>query len=100
MTRFDAVRKILKTSIHNSSTDHIAGFSVRPGNHSLPGAQVVPGGINFTITSKGATSCELLLFNRKQDIPYAVLKIPEAYRIGSVYSIFVAGLVPENFEYA
>ena len=114
MARFDAVRRILETDAENSITsqdstvhshrnkipaDHIGGYSVRPGNYLLPGATQVPGGINFTFTSCGATSCELLLFKRKQDMPFTVIRIPESYRIGGVYSIFVAGLTPEQFEY-
>ena len=80
--------------------DEISGFFVRPGNYNLPGAHALRGGVNFSINSEGATSCELLLFHRKQSAPYAILPIPESYRMGHVYSIFVAGLDAEDFEYA
>ena len=80
--------------------DEISGFSVRPGNYRLNGARALRGGVNFTITSVGATSCELLLFKRKQSMPYALINIPESYRVGSVYSSFIAGLDCEEFEYA
>ena len=46
--------------------DQINGFSVRPGLYEINGAMVVPGGVNFTIHSHGATSCELLLFHPTQ----------------------------------
>ena len=80
--------------------DEISGFRVRPGNYRLNGAHALRGGVNFTITSVGAVSCDLLLFHRKQSMPYAIIRIPESYRVGSVYSIFISGLDVEDFEYA
>ena len=81
--------------------DVIAGFDVRPGLFNVPGATAVPaGGVNFTIQSVGATACELLLFHPAQPEPYAVLKFPENYKIGSVYSMMVFGLIIDEFEYA
>ena len=45
--------------------EEISGFQVRPGNCMLSGATKLSGGVNFTIYSENATSCELLLFRRK-----------------------------------
>ena len=120
MRRFDVVRRLLEgqsgsNTEYNSITakahmsvrvrrkeklDEISGFFVRPGNYRLNGARAMRGGVNFTITSAGATSCDLLLFKRKQSMPYAIIRIPESYRVGNVYSIFVSGLDVEEFEYA
>ena len=89
MRRFDVVRRILesqtgKITQKNSITikahmsvretrkeklDMISGFYVRPGNYRLNGARPLRGGVNFTISSVGATSCDLLLFRRKQSVP-------------------------------
>ena len=80
--------------------DTIAGFRVRPGFFRQFGATVIPGGVNFAIQSHGATSCELLLFHREAEEPYAVLKFPDNYRIGFCYSMIVFGLDIEEFEYA
>ena len=80
--------------------DKINGFRVRPGLYELNGATALPGAVNFTIHSHGATSVELLLFERKADVPFAALKFPESYRIGDVYAMIVFGLDIENFEYA
>ena len=91
MRRFDVVRRLLegqtgKKTEKNSITvkahmsvrehkkeklDEISGFSVRPGNYRLNGARALRGGVNFTISSVGATSCDLLLFKRKQSVPYS-----------------------------
>ena len=87
-------------TIHMIPMDEIEGFQVRPGMYGLNGATAIPVGVNFTIHSTGATSCELLLFHRMENTPYAVLKFPEHYRIGNVYSMIVFGLHIEEFEYA
>ncbi len=78
----------------------IAGFKVRPGLYEVAGATAIPCGVNFTVYSVGATSCELLLFRRGEDAPYAVLPFPENYRIGKVYSMIVFDINIEDFEYA
>ena len=87
-------------SIHMVSMDTIAGFEVRPGLYELNGAMAIPVGVNFTVHSLGATSCELLLFHRMEDEPFAVLPFPEHYRVGNVYSMIVFGLNISDFEYA
>lgn len=86
--------------IHMVPMDEIGGFKVRPGIYELNGAMAIPGGVNFTVHSHGATSCELLLFRRMERTPYAILKFPERYRIGNVYSMIVFELDIEDFEYA
>ena len=80
--------------------DTIAGFQVRPGFFRFFGATIIPGGVNFTIQSHGATSCELLLYHREAEEPFAVLAFPDNYKIGFVYSMIVFGLDIEEFEYA
>lgn len=80
--------------------DKISGFDVRPGFYEINGATALTSGVNFTIQSVNATSCELLLFRRGEAQPYAVLKFPESYRIGNVYSMIVFGLNIYDFEYA
>ena len=80
--------------------DTICGFQVRPGFFLDFGATVIPGGVNFTIQSHKATSCELLLFHREAEEPFAVLPFPDSFRIGVFYSMLVFGLDIEEFEYA
>lgn len=87
-------------SIHMIPMDVVDGFEVRPGIYEMNGATAIPCGVNFTVYSYGATSCELLLFRRMEEEPYAVLKFPENYRIGKVYSMIVFGLNIGDFEYA
>ena len=78
----------------------IDGFQVRPGMFDVNGATALPNGVSFTVHTHNGTSCELLLFHRGEEEPYAVLPFPEAYKIGDVYSMIVYDLNVEDFEYA
>lgn len=86
--------------IHLIPLDEINGYQVRPGFYEINGATAIPGGVNFTIHSNQATSCELLLFRKEEEEPFAVLPFPDNYRIGNVYSMIVFKLNIEEFEYA
>ncbi len=86
--------------IHMVPMDVINGYEVRTGMYDINGATAIPCGVNFTVYSYGATSCELLLFRRMEEEPFAVLKFPENYKIGKVYSMIVFGLNIYDFEYA
>ena len=90
----------LPRTIHLIPLNYIDGFAVRPGFYEINGATAIPGGVNFTVYSHGAASIELLLFHREESEPYAVLPIPQNYRIGNVYSMIVFKLNIEDFEYA
>lgn len=81
-------------------TDEVNGYKIRPGYYLLNGAEVVRGGVNFTIHSFNATSCTLLLFRRQENTPYVEIPFPEGYRIGHTYSMIVFGLDITEFEYA
>ena len=80
--------------------DVVEGFPVRPGMYDVNGATALNGAVNFTVHSKYAVACELLLYRREEEEPYAVLKFPEHYKIGNVYSMIVFGLDITEFEYA
>ena len=88
------------SEIHMEPYDVIEGFGVRPGIYELNGATAIPTGVNFTISSNQAYSCELLLFKRESNTPFAVLPFPESYRIGNVWSMIVFDIDIEDFEYA
>ncbi len=78
----------------------INGYQVRPGMFDVNGATPLGEGVNFTIHTRHGTSCELLLFHRGMEEPYAVLPFPKDYKIGDVYSMFVYNLDIHDFEYA
>ena len=79
--------------------DEVNGYKIRPGLSNLYGATMLPGGINFTIYSNGATSITLLLYHRNDKEPFVTIPFPESYKIGKVYSMIVFGLDIENLEY-
>ncbi len=68
-------------------------YSLKRG-HPLPlGATVRRGGVNFSIFSKHATSCCLLLFDPGNPNPVATLALdPHTNRTGQVWHTFVDGL--------
>ncbi|MGK7893861.1 MAG: glycogen debranching protein GlgX [Xenococcus sp. (in: cyanobacteria)] len=74
-------------------------FKLRRGKPFPFGATLVPGGINFSIYSRHATSCTLVLFKKYADQPMAEIPFPEEFRIGNVYSMVVFDLDYENLEY-
>ena len=51
---------VLPRTIHLVPMDYVAGFAVRPGFYETNGATAIPGGVNFTVHSKGAAAVELL----------------------------------------
>ena len=91
---------VLPRTIHLVPMGHVDGFDIRPGFYEINGATAIPGGVNFTVYSRGATSIELLLFHRMEEEPFAVIPFPPHYRIGNVYSMIVFKLNIEEFEYA
>lgn len=85
---------------HMVPIDTLEGFEVRPGFFDVNGATALSDGVCFTIQSQGATSCELLLYHPYHEEPFAILKYPDNYRIGSVFSMIVYGLDVKTFQYA
>ena len=63
------------------------------------GATIIDGGVNFSVFSKEATSCTLVLYHHGASEPFVEIPFPEEFRIGNVYSMIVFGLSIENTEY-
>ena len=65
------------------------------GQSSPVGATVVPGGVNFSVFSRGASAVELLLFDRADAAPARVIPIaPATNRTYHYWHIFVSGVQP------
>lgn len=75
------------------------GWQLRPGRPLPFGATVVGDGINFSILSRGATRCTLVLFDRGAPAPRAEIPFPEVFRVGHTFSMVVLGLDPAQIEY-
>ncbi|MBR3723051.1 MAG: glycogen debranching protein GlgX [Selenomonadaceae bacterium] len=87
----------MRIDIH--PTDTFGEFQLRPGLIMTNGAHLVPGGVNFSIYSSGASSCELILYYNGEKDPFAIIPFPESYRIGAVFSMIVFNLDYEDLEY-
>lgn len=74
-------------------------FDLRPGKTMPFGATIVPGGVNFSVYSSFAYSCELVLFNKHEREPFAIIPFFDEFRIGNVFSMIVFDLDYENIEY-
>lgn len=88
---------ILRIDAHPTHT--YGEFQLRAGKPLPFGATIVPGGVNFSVYSQRAISCELVLFNKHEPEPFATIPFLEQFRIGNVYTMVVFGLDYENIEY-
>ncbi|PRX32612.1 glycogen operon protein [Orenia metallireducens] len=75
------------------------GIKIRRGKALPFGATIVPGGVNFSVFSKHATSCELVLFKKHEKNPFAIIPFPDEFRIGNVFTMMVFDIDYENIEY-
>ncbi|MFZ2491173.1 MAG: glycogen debranching protein GlgX [Thermoanaerobaculia bacterium] len=88
------------------------GYKLRPGKPYPFGAHMVPGGVNFSVFSRNAEYCTLVLFEKGAREPF--LEIPfrgyfqragdnepvwGEFRIGNVFTMTVFDLDHENLEY-
>jgi glycogen operon protein len=75
------------------------GYKLRAGRPFPFGATFVPGGVNFSIFSRYATSCQLVLFKKGEARPLVEIPFLPEFRIGNVYSMTVFQLNAEEIEY-
>ncbi|MFH0838741.1 MAG: glycogen debranching protein GlgX [Candidatus Omnitrophota bacterium] len=88
---------MIRADLHPTHTH--GEFKLRTGKPLPFGATIVPGGINFSVYSSRATSCELMLFNTHEPKPFAVIPFFDEFRIGHVFTMIVFDLDFENIEY-
>ena len=53
------------------------------------GATITDGGVNFSVFSREAKSCTLVLYHHGQQEPFVEIPFPETFRIGNVYAMMV-----------
>ena len=81
-------------------TNSIKGLKYRVGRVFPFGATIDTNhAVNFSIYSKEATGCTLVLFHRGEKKPWVEIEFPEEFRIGNVYTMLVYGIDPETTEY-
>ncbi len=80
-------------------THRLGDLSYRSGRVFPFGASILDYGVNFSIYSKDATGCTLVLYHHGQAEPFAEIPFPESFRIGDVYTMIVYGLNIDTVEY-
>ena len=74
-------------------------YLLRAGRPFPYGASFVPGGVNFSIFSRHASACTLVLFARGALEPLAEIPFPDEFRIGHIFAMIIFGLDHETIEY-
>lgn len=85
--------------IDSFPTNRIKHLQYRVGRVFPFGATLMNGGVNFSIFSKEATGCTLLLYHHGMREPFVEIPFPESFRIGDVYTMLVFGIDEETTEY-
>ena len=80
-------------------TNKIKNLAYRVGRVFPFGATIINDAINFSVFSKEATGCTLVLYHHGQREPFVEIPFPEEFRIGNVYTMMVFGINPETTEY-
>ncbi|MBN2444457.1 MAG: glycogen debranching protein GlgX [Spirochaetales bacterium] len=85
--------------IDMNPTRKYKGFHLRLGKTLPFGATIVWGGVNFSVFSRHATSCELVLFKKHEKKPFAIIPFFDDFKIGDVFTMIVFDLNYEDIEY-
>lgn len=80
-------------------TNKIQNLEYRIGRVFPFGATVTEGAVNFSVFSKEATGCTLVLYHQGEKDPFVEIPFPESFRIGNVYTMMVFGINIETTEY-
>jgi isoamylase len=91
------MERIERIDIHPTHT--YGEFKLRSGRPLPFGATQVEGGVNFSIYSRHASSCTLVLLKKRQSELMAEIPFPDEFRIGNVFAMVVFGLDYDNIEY-
>ena len=87
-------------SIDDFPTNRIGNVEYRIGRIFPFGATTHNGKVvNFSVFTKEASSCTLLLYHKGEKKPYLKIPFPEEFRVGNVYSMRVYGLDIDDLEY-
>ena len=86
-------------SVDSFPAHKIQDLEYRAGRVFPYGACIVGDAVNFSIFSKEATACSLVLFHHGAREPFVEIPFSEQFRIGDVYTMMVFGINIETTEY-
>ena len=92
-------KESIMKQIDSFPTHSIKDLEYRAGRVFPYGATIIGDAVNFSIFSKEATACSLVLFHQGEYEPYVEIPFPEEFRIGDVYTMMVFGINIETMEY-
>ena len=75
------------------------GLKLRTGRPYPFGATVYGNAVNFSVYSRYATDCTLVLFHNREEKPFIEIPFFKEFRLGNVFSMMVFDLDYENIEY-
>jgi len=90
---------MFRVDLHPTHVCDCGKFRLRIGKPLPFGASIVPGGVNFSVYSRSATTCKLVLFNKHEPKPFCTIPFKDEFRIGNVFTMVVFDLDYENLEY-
>ena len=80
-------------------THEYHGLKLRPGRPYPFGTTVIGNAVNFSVFSRYATSCTLVLFHNHEKEPFIEIPFLKEFKVGNVYAMMVFDLDFENIEY-
>ncbi len=80
-------------------THEYQGLKLRPGRPYPFGATVFGNMVNFSVYSRYATDCTLVLFHNREEKPFVEIPFFKEFRLGNVFSMIIFDLDYENIEY-
>ena len=80
-------------------THEYKGLKLRPGRPYPFGAMVFGNMVNFSVYSRYATDCTLVLFHNREEKPFVEIPFFKEFRLGNVFSMIIFDLDYENIEY-
>ena len=79
--------------------DKLGNIKVYRGNPLIMGATVMGDNVNFAITAKYGSKCEVILYRKGEDREAFRIPFENAQVIGSVYAMCVTGLDYTKYDY-
>ena len=80
-------------------THKVNGFDLRIGHPFPLGATVMHRSVNFSIFSRHATGCTLVLFEKGAQEPFVEIPFPPAFKIGDVYCMILFNIDYKSVDY-
>lgn len=78
---------------------HLGHIKVYRGNPLIMGATVIGDRVNFAITAKVGSQCEVILYQKGEDKEAFKIPFENGQVIGNVYAMSVSGLDYKNYDY-